>query len=724
MKLTITAFLSLLVLVSRAQTEDQRPVVASGSTTANIKIDGLLEEEGWTNAGRITDFRTTVPVQDGDPSGKTTIKIVTNSKYFAIGIKCFDEDPSGIINFSKLRDTDLSEEDYIKVIIDPFQDGQSGYIFAINPNGARYDALVSNRGESENKDWDAIWEAAAIIHDEGWSAEIKIPIQSINFKPGLKEWGFNVERNIQRNQEIIRWANVRRDQWFTQTSRAGLITGLPDFDYGVGLNVRPSVILKINDEAGSKTEYDVDPALTISKRLGANMTATATFNTDFAETEVDTRQTNLTRFPLFFPEKRAFFLEGSDIFEFGFGLSRDIVPFFSRRIGLLQGNQIPILAGGKVNGRVNRASFGGVVMRTGNQLIVEDDTSSFELPASTMSVVRFKQNVLKESSFGFFGSHGDPEGRSGAFTSGADFTYQTTRFQGNKNFLVGTWAMYNDREDLSGDQSAYGLKVDYPNDIWDIAFTYTHIGDGFQPSLGFVPRNGINKIVTGGTWGPRPEWKLVRQIRNQIFFTYIADLDWDWQTYRVFTAPLNWRFESGERFEFNIVPQGERLIEPFGISDDVTIPTEKYNFIRYRLEAEVAAKRRLNGEFTWWFGEFFNGHLDEYQATINWNPATIVTFEFSGTRNIADLPSGNFDQTLLGFRVRFNATPDLQLNSFIQYDTDSDNFGLNSRIHWIFHPQGDFFIVYNSTSNYLSSEDRFVRENSQLLVKLRYNFRL
>ena len=724
MKIILTVFIGTFLHLG-IQAQDDRPRVATGITSKSISIDGSLNEDIWSEAGIITDFLTTVPVQGGQPTGKTEVKIISHEKYIAFGIECSDADPSAIINFSKLRDTDLSNEDYIKIILDPFLDGQSGYIFSVNPNGARYDALVSNRGESENKDWDGIWEAVSTIHSDGWTTEIKIPIQSINFKQGLKQWGFNVERNIQRNQEIIRWANVRRDQWFTQTSRAGLITGLPRFSYGVGLNVRPSVIAKINDEAGSDTDFDVDPALTINQRVGANITATATFNTDFAETEVDTRQTNLTRFPLFFPEKRAFFLEGADIFEFGFGLRRDIVPFFSRRIGLLDGNQIPIIAGGKVNGRVGRTSFGGVVMRTDNKFIPGDsEEDDLVVPAATTGVFRIKKNVLKESSFGFFGSLGDPQGRSGAFVSGADFTYQTTRFKGNKNFLVGTWGMYNDRSGLEGDKSAYGLKIDYPNDIWDVALTYTHIGDGFDPSLGFVPRAGINKIVAGGTWGPRPKWKLVRQIRNQIFVTYIPDLDWVWQSYRVFTAPLNWRFESGERFEFNIVPTGERIIEPFEISDNATIPVGEYKYVRYRLEGDVAAKRRLNGRLTWWFGPFFDGTLNEYQATLNWNPTTILTFELSGVRNVANLPFGDFDQTLVGLRVRFNATPDLQLNSFIQYDTDSRNFGVNSRIHWIFHPQGDFFIVYNSTSVYERPEDRFTRVNSQLLVKIRYNFRL
>lgn len=706
---------------SMAIAQQSRPKLQVGQTQSPIKADGKLDEADWDNAPVQKNFKTVVPVQAGTPSLKTRVRVLAHPRYIVFGIEC-EDDPTQLTNFSKLRDADLDNEDYLRVIIDPFQDGQSGYIFMINPSAARYDALVSNRGESESKDWDGIWEAGTTIHEGGWTAEIKIPMQSINFKKGLREWAFNLERNIQRKLEVIRWANPSRDQWFTQTSRAGLITDLPEFGYGVGMNIRPSLIGNWTNEADTGTDFEFTPTLTISQRLSPNAIATATFNTDFAETEVDTRQTNLTRFALFFPEKRAFFLEGSDIFEFGFGLRRDVVPFFSRRIGLLNGNPIPIVAGGKINGRIDRTSFGGVVMNTA-ETDFASDTDPITIPNSTMGVFRVKQNVLRESSVGVFGSFGDPSGGKGSGVVGADFTYQTTRFQGNKNFLAGVWGLYNEREGVSGDQSAYGFKIDYPNDIWDAALTYVHVGDGFDPALGFVPRKGINKMVAGLTWAPRPEWKWLRQMRNQLFGTYITDLSGEWQTYRVFTAPLNWRFESGERIEFNIIPTGERIIEPFEISDGVTIPLGAYEFTRFRLEGDIAAKRQLNGRLSWRFGPFYNGQLNEYQLRLNWIPASILSFEFAGTRNVASLPYGDFDQTLLGMRVRFNATPDLQLNSFIQYDTDSESLGINSRIHWIFDPQGEFFMVFNNSSMYDDINNRFMRQSSQLILKLRYNFR-
>ncbi len=495
------------------------------------------------------------------------------------------------------------------------------------------------------------------------------------------------------------------------------MTNLPEFNYGLGLNIRPSLIGDLKKEGEDAHQFSFDPSLDVSQRIGSNVVATLTVNTDFAETEVDTRQTNLTRFPLFFPEKRSFFLEGSDIFEFGFGLSRNVIPFFSRRIGLYGGNEVPISAGGKINGRMGKTSFGGLAMRTR-----ETEIDGENISASTMGVVRVKQNILKESSIGFIGTFGDPQSRGGSSTSGLDFTYQTTRFKGDKNFLVGVSGMYANRPDLSGDQSALAFKVDYPNDVWDMALTYLRIGDAFDPSLGFVPRKGIHSWRAGLTYAPRPSSEWLRQMRNQLYLFYITDLSGNWESYRIFTAPINWRLESGDRVEANYMPKGERLLEPFEIANEVVIPEGKYHFSRFRLETELAAKRKLSGQLTWWFGSFYGGNLHELEASMNLNPSSILNFKLIGTRNIGKLPYGDFDQTFVGFRVRFNASPDLQLNSFIQYDTDTHEMGVNARIHWIFHPQGDLFLVFNH--NTFEGMERWELISQQFLLKVRYNFRV
>lgn len=717
-KLFTLVWITLIAFFPGLSISQSTPKLAMtcGELTAEVIIDGILDEEDWKSTEPINHLLTIEPIDGGEPTSKTEIRVLADSRFLVIGIRCYDNEPEKIISYSKLRDADLTNEDHIRLVIDPFLDGQSGYIFGVNANGARYDALVSNRGESENSNWDAIWEAAPQIDSLGWSLEILIPIQSISFKKGLKKWGFNVERRIQRNQETIRWANARRDQWFIQTSRAGLLINLPEFNYGLGMNIRPSMIAKVTNEgAVGDSHTSFSPSLDVSKRLSPNVLATVTVNTDFAEAEVDTRQTNLTRFPLFFPEKRAFFLEGSDIFEFGFGLSDNIKPFFSRRIGLYNGNEVPILAGGKLNGRIGKTSFGGMVLRA-------DELEDEMLDGSTMGVVRLKQNVLKESSIGFIGTFGDPQSRGDNWTSGVDFTYQTTQFQGNKNFLVGVSGMVANQIDLEGDQSALAIKVDYPNDLWDVALTYFRIGDAFDPALGFVPRKGIQSHRIGITYAPRPSWKWLRQNRLQLFMTYVSDLDNNWESYRIFTAPINMRLESGDRFEFNYVPTGEHLTTPFEIVDEVVIPIGEYHFSRFRLETTLAAKRKFNGQISWWFGTFYSGTLDEVEAKINWNPTKLLTFEFTGTRNIGHLPNGDFDQTLLGMRARLNVTPNLQLNSFVQYDTETKGLGINARLHWIFNPHGDIFLVYNYNS--INRLENWELINKQILLKARYNFRM
>ena len=716
----IICFLVLFPIVLFGQSAE-RPSLKAGQLLGDIKIDGLLNEPDWENAPVLDEFLTTEPSEKGIPSAPTIVRVIANEKSVVIGIECKDPNPDNIVRFSKVRDADISNEDHIKVVLDPFLDGQSGFIFAVNAFAARYDALVSNRGESENEDWDAIWEARVTINADGWTVEIRLPIQSISFKKGLTSWGFNVERRIQRNQETIRWANVQRDQWFIQTSRAGLLTHLPEFNYGLGLNVRPSLVSKINKNgAGASSKFKMEPSLDVSQRLSPNVLATVTVNTDFAETEVDSRQTNLTRFPLFFPEKRTFFLEGSDIFEFGFGTgSSTVFPFFSRRIGLFGSNEVPILAGAKINGRIGKTAFGGLGVRTKS---FESDGQPYD--ATNMGVMRVRQNVLRESSVGFIASVGDPLNREGSWMSGADFTFQTTRFNGNKNFIAGAWALYTDRADLMDDKSAFGFKVDYPNDRWDAALVYSRIGAQFDPSLGFVPRKGVHYLRLGATFAPRPKWPWVRQMFNQFFGTYIRNIDGGWQSYNVFTAPINWQLESGDRIEMNVRPTGENILIPFEIAENVTIPEGEYHFMRYRLEAEFAAKRRLNGQATWWFGSFYDGRLDELELQLNWNPNALLGLEFNGVRNIGRLPWGDFEQTLVGSRVRFNVNSDLQLNSYLQYDTVSRTLGVNLRVHWIFSPLGDVILVFNHNTFDDDIANNWVLQNQQILLKVRYNFRL
>jgi hypothetical protein len=276
------------------------------------------------------------------------------------------------------------------------------------------------------------------------------------------------------------------------------------------------------------------------------------------------------------------------------------------------------------------------------------------------------------------------------------------------------------RDGLVGDKTAFGLKVDYPNDLVDCALIWRRVGDAFDPSLGFVPRPNVYAYEGGCSINPRPG-NFIRQIFFEFYPELFTDLEGRWESYRLFTAPVNWRLESGDRIELNFVPAGERLVEPFEIADGVVIPPGSYDWRRYRVEVETASKRKLAGQLAWWFGGFYGGTLHEFEAEGAWTPSPIVTFLLNGERNVGRLPAGDFEETLVGLKVRLNLSPDLQLNSFVQYDTASRVFGTNTRLRWTFRPRGELFVIYNH--NLRDTLDRFARDSNELLVKAQYAFR-
>lgn len=392
-----------------------------------------------------------------------------------------------------------------------------------------------------------------------------------------------------------------------------------------------------------------------------------------------------------------------------------MIPFFSRRIGLVAGEEVPIIAGGKVNGRAGDANVGALVAGT-------NDKPGVVPVNATMGAARVKQNIWSESWIGAIGTVGDPLGRSNSWLGGVDFTYATSKFRGDKNFLAGVWAMATGRDSLGSDATSYGFKVDYPNDKWDVALTHKRIGKDFDPSLGFVPRRAVHLVNGQINNRTRIRSGPFQQLVHEFQPSLATDLSGKWESYRVFTAPVNWRFRSGDRFELNANPTGERLVEPFEVADGVVIQPGSYHWMRYRVEVGTAQKRRLYTQLSAWVGGFYDGDLTQVIWTGAWNPTALVTVEFTGEHNVGSLSAGSFTQTLVGNRLRINVSPDLSLASYIQYDTDSDSVGVNTRLRWTFTPAADLFIVYNH--NVRSLLERWQLENNQLLVKLQYAFRM
>jgi hypothetical protein len=712
--LFVALTIALYPVGAGGQSLDDSPSARVGTASGNIRLDGLFDESAWLGIELISDFTMIEPSEGTPPTVGTTVRVLVRPTEIFIGIVCEDPDAEGIVSFTKQRDGSLRNEDNIKIVLDTFLDGRSGYVFQINPGGARYDALINPGGENENSNWDGIWMAATHRDATGWSAEIWIPTQTLSFKKDLNTWYFNIERRVQRLQETDRWASPRRDWKLTQTNRAGRLTNLPVLTQGRGLAVRPAVTGGggING-AGQRVDKTADASLDIAQRLGPNLISSLSINTDFAESEVDTRRTNLTRFPLLFPETRTFFLEGSDIFQFGLGIGNDVIPFFSRRIGLVAGREVPILFGTKINGRIGKTAVGGVVTRT------RDDGRGL-VPPVTLGSARIKRNIWAESSVGIVATLGDPLGRAGSWLAGPDVTFQTSHFRGDKNLRAGAWALAMDRQGARGDRSATGFRVDYPNDLWNLALSSMRVGDGFDPSLGFVPRRSMyNHRLQIQNTPKRNGW--LRSMEHESQTQVITDLSGNWESYRQGLIPFNWRFASGDRFEINIVPTGERLRGPFAVADNVVIPTGAYHWRRYRVELGSAAKRNVSGQLTWWFGGFYTGTLNQVIWTGTWHPSALVAVEVTGERDVGDLREGRFVQAVSGARVRFNVSPDMQISSYWQYDTQSKSIGTNSKLRWTFRALGDLFVIYNHNVRQLV--DRWQLDSNQLLVKLQYAFR-
>ena len=697
------------------------PLLTAGPSNQGVQLDGSLDEPAWQQAGVIPNLTQQDP-HPGDPTPFTTeVRVLVDSEAVYFGFVCTDPEPSRIAIHTMQRDGNMTGDDTVSVVLDPIADGRRGYIFRINAAAARLDGLVSG-AESMSTDWDGIWDAATQRTPEGWTAEIRIPTQTLRFKWGQDHWGFNVERYIPRTLTTLRWSGISLDATFIDLQRAGRLAGVGGLRQGLGLSLTPYGLVRSekdfeSDEHTVKAEVGGD----LTWNFTGDLTGYLTVNPDFAETEVDTRQVNLTRFPLFFPEKRAFFLEGSDIFEFGSGLSDDFIPFFSRRMGLFEGEKVPLLGGAKVVGRTGR-------WRVAALAVAADETEVTR--RTNLFSGRVTYDMDKHLTLGIIATEGDPEGERDNSLGGFDILYRTSTFNGDKNFSAGAWVAASRGDVPDGRRSGWGFKVDYPNDLWDIYAVVKEFGEGLDPALGFLPRPGTRWYQAGVQYRPRPQGGLfgwVRQFFFELFPYYIESADGRAESWRIFTAPFNAQTQSGEHLEANWVPTFERLDEDFEIAEGVVIPPGEYEFTRFRVEAQSSRHRPWRVGASVWFGDFYTGSLTQATGFVTYTtPAGHLQLELNGEHDSGSLPEGDFTLDLWQFKAIYAFTPDLILSSYIQYDSDSGDLGANTRFRWTIKPGNDFFVVwYHGWRHPIASEDwSSLRPISdQLVVKLRWTFR-
>jgi hypothetical protein len=683
-------------------------------------VDGKLDEPDWTAAAPITDILQREPRPGQPATEKTELRLLYDADNLYIGVTCFDSEPKKIIATQMARDADLSADDRIEILLDSFRDRRNAFYFATNPAGALVDGLVIENGDL-NKNWDAIWVVRTQRSAQGWSAEFAIPFKSLGFHAGAASWGFNLSRTIKRKLEEDRWASPRLDVQFQQVSEAGEMTGISGVRQGVGLDVRPFAAGRwLHDPQTGNDTVTGKPGLDIFYNLTPSLKWSTTFNTDFGETEVDARQINLTRFPLFFPEKRAFFLENAGVFDFGSGLDENnmLLPFFSRRIGLLSGQEVPILFGTKLTGKIGRTDIGVLDVRTRE--------TNFA-PAKNFFVGRVKQNLFRQSYVGAIWTHGDPALPGSGDTFGADLLLDTTNFLGRKrNFSAAAFALKSRNAGVRGDDAAFGFFAEYPSDLFSARFLWSETQKNFRPALGFAPRPDTRLLLAGFEYDPRPKQFLnVRQMFHEFFYErYTRISRGQTESWRLFTAPINWTFNSGDRIEFNYAPQFERLFAPFEISDGVILPVGDYRFTRWRAEFGTASKRRWRVDGTWWFGTYWSGHADQIEFSLQYKIAPHLQFSLDTEQTFARLPQGNFVARIYSVRVNYSVSPFLSFSNFVQYDNESRDLGWQSRVRWILRPGNDLFLVFSQGwLQNLRGGFHFSPADTKLSTKFQYTFR-
>ena len=708
------------------------PELTAGRSSSAIRVDGVLDEPAWAAAGVIGDLTQQEP-HPGEPTPfGTQVRILVDGDTLYLGITCHDPDPSRIAAHTMQRDGDFSGDDTVAFVLDPFGDRRNGYYFRVNSFGGRVDGLISQASDI-SLDWDGIWDARARRTADGWVAEISVPARSLRFAPGLQTWGFNVERVVARDRVTLRWSGTTHDSSLNDLRRAGKLDGVGDLKQGVGLSVSPYGLTRYRrDLEASDSLFRGDAGLDVTYNLTPELEAVATVNTDFAETEVDTRQINLTRFPLFFPEKRAFFLEGSNLFEFGLDLSSDFIPFFSRTVGLFHGRQVPIDAGVKVLGRAGRWGIAALDVITG---------STPAAPQTNLFAGRLTYDAGSHLRLGALGTRGSPDSVSDNTLGGVDAVWKTSTFHGDKNLAFAAWGARSSG-DVQGDhRDGWGASASYPNDRWDLSLSLNQYGDALDPALGFLPRPGTRFYRGGLAFQPRPgdagPFHWVRQFFFEVFPMRVDDLNGNTESWRFRVAPLNIESRSGEHFEANVAPQFERLTAPFEVFPGIVIPVGEYRFTRYLIEMESSNHFPLRAGNLVWFGDFFDGRLSQWESFVNYStPGGHMQLELSTENDYGHLAQGKFVERLFVFKTVYAFNPLVLLSVFTQYDnecpedipgfTKCRDLGLNSRLRWTFRPGNDLFVVWDRNWSGFGDPGDTVAlgpKTDAFVVKLRWTFR-
>jgi hypothetical protein len=704
------------------------------SAEESIVVDGRLDDAVWARATPATDFIQFDPLNGSPATERTEVRIVYHGTSLYMGVTCFDSEPAHLLRFQRRRDEGLPSDDRFMWVIDPFLTGQNGYFFETNPSGLMGDSLLSPSGQ--NREWDGIWLLRVQRTDIGWTLEIEIPFNTLNFDPNGAAWGINFQRTVRRRNEESLWNGWARNQGLQRLSNAGLVLGMNDnVSQGIGLDIRPYGVATSRALPGlgkPETDNTGKAGLDLFYNFTPGLRANFTLNTDFAQTEVDQRLVNLTQYPLFFPEKRTFFLEGQNLFDFaivpalsgggGGGFRRPVdtslLPFFSRRIGLVDGKPQPVNYGVKLIGQAGRQDVGLLHVRTGDQ----DDVTGEDF-----SIVRVKRRLLRQSYVGALYTRRDAHASNADArqTMGVDFLLATSQFRGSQQLFLGGYFLQATNPQKTGQNAAYSVRMDYPNDRWNAGMLYRGVQARFEPAMGFTQRNNYQLYNPYLNFSPRPANNtLIRRLGFTGDDSLQTDMDnqplsriWN---LTVFNADLH----SQDIVHFLVIPEYERLDRPFNLGRGVILPIGgEYSFLRYRFTARTAERRLVSISPTIEWGTFYSGTRQQVATNIAVRVRPGIILYLAHEWNRIDLPEGRLRTQV------YEATPELQFSQWIslvntfQFDTVSSVLGWQSRFRWILKPGNDLFVVYSQ--NWLDdlSVNRFSTISRQAASKAQYTLR-
>ena len=672
------------------------------------EIDGILEEI-WEAGTLLPDtWRQVDPVEGGPPSQRTEVRLMRDRRNLYVAIRCFDDEVDGIIARALQRDGDIRSDDNIRLVLDPKRDLRTGYVFSMNPLGARSDSRLVNGRTDRN--WDAVWEGRASIDDEGWTAEFVIPFRTLSIDPAARSWGINIERTIRRGNERIRLVAADRDINLESVADAAVVGMFGDIDQGSGIDVKPYG--KMTWQEGEDSGADPAAGVDVFWKITPSLTFVGTVNPDFAETEVDQRIINFSRFSIRFPEKRDFFLEDAGYFNFG-GIRSTPAPFYSRRIGLSpQGEPQGIMGGVKLTGSVGDVSVGllDTVMTKG---VSPADRNYF--------AGRALVNVFEQSSVGVIATAGNPlDGRSNQLV-GADFNFVTSDLPGGKRFSANAWFQQTVTDDVAGiGATSAGFRLSYPNDDWRASFGWFVIGPEYFPALGFVNRVGVHELFGGVSRRWRPDIDWLRSVSVGVNGYWVPDLDFNTQSLDLEFDLAKIQFERGDSAFLEVGLRQEVPDDDFRVAGELLVPAGDYTWSEVGVGFETTSKEPVEiGVEGGWSG-YYGGRRLEMGTDVRWQPAPSILLGGSLQWNDIALDTGNLETWLASGRVNFFFSPLVSWENLVQYDTQSGTVGLNSRLRWAFRDGEEIFVVFNQ--NVEADDLEFTLDTTEIVAKIGWTF--